>query len=157
MVLLLVGALSMALGLGWARATEPPGLNTAEPMSERSALGRQFYIQSCGGCHIAVPPEVLPTQTWQSLIQDSRHYGVQITPLLNPTLPVVWNYLQEFSRTYAEGQRIPFLIDNSRYFRALHPRVDVPRPVSLNGCASCHTAAAQFDFRTLSPQWDNAP
>ncbi|HEY9647780.1 MAG TPA: hypothetical protein V6C88_15500, partial [Chroococcidiopsis sp.] len=115
MVLLLVGALSVTLGLGWANATEPPGISTGEPMSERSALGRQFYIESCGGCHIAVPPQVLPTQTWQSLIQDSRHYGVEITPLLNPTLPVVWSYLQEFSRTYAEGQRIPFLIDNSRY------------------------------------------
>jgi hypothetical protein len=148
----------LVLGLGLAHATEPSrGLGTVDPVPERQQLGQQLYIENCGTCHLAVPPPVLPTQTWRQILEDPRHYGVELPLLLNPTLSLVWDYLQSFSRPYAEAEYIPFIIKNSRYFRALHPRVEVPQPVQLNGCITCHPNATQFDFYTLTPEWQDAP
>jgi mono/diheme cytochrome c family protein len=157
---------SLVLGWGLAYATEPPtvsttessvGLGTVDPLPTRQQLGQQLYIENCGTCHLAIPPAVLPRQTWQQLLEDPRHYGVEVPPLLNPTLALVWNYLQTFSRSYTDAEVVPFQLENSRFFRALHPRVDVPRPVQLNGCVTCHPGAARYDFYNLAPEWENAP
>jgi hypothetical protein len=157
---------SIVLGLGLAQAIEPSttadaggseAIGTVDPVPPRYQLGQTVYLENCSTCHLAIPPAVFPDETWRQLLQDPEHYGQQITPLVDPTRLLVWNYILAYSRPLAEGEPIPYQFNDSRYFKALHPRVTLSRSVGVTSCVSCHSRAAQYDFRTLTPEWQNAP
>jgi Dihaem cytochrome c len=147
---------SLILGLGLAQASEP-AIGTVDPVPPRHQYGHELYLQTCGTCHIAIPPAVLPSQTWRQIIQDTQHYGVELPPLLNPSLTLIWNYLRDFSRPIPESEPVPYRVSSSRYFKALHPRVELPRPTTLQSCVTCHPGALDYDFRRLAPEWEDAP
>lgn len=128
-----------------------------DPVPDRLQLGQELYLQNCASCHIGVPAGVLPVQTWRQLLRDPQHYGTQIKPLLDTELLIVWEYLRYYSRPLAEEEPVPFRISQSRYFKALHPRVKFEQRVNLAGCISCHPGADKYDFRRLSAEWQNAP
>jgi mono/diheme cytochrome c family protein len=161
---LLILLWSVAIGWGLALATEAQptaqagsdAIGTVDPVPSRYQLGQELYLENCASCHIALPPSVLPTQTWQQVLQDSQHYGVKLPPLVDPPRLLVWNYLQYFSRSQSKAEETPYTIDDSRYFKALHPRVKLPRPVQISSCAVCHPSAAQYNFRRLTPEWQNS-
>lgn len=136
--------------------TASDAISTVDPVPSRYQLGQELYLENCAGCHIALPPAVLPTQTWKEILQDSQHYGTQIPPLIDPPRLLVWNYLQKFSRSQAKEEETPYRVDDSRYFKALHPKVKLPRPIQITSCVSCHPSAAQYNFRNLSPEWENS-
>lgn len=127
-----------------------PGIPGVDPVPPSYQLGQELYLETCGTCHLAVPPEVLPTATWAELLVQPRHYSVVLDLPGDPTRALMWNYLRNFSRPLLEDEPKPLLLDRSRYFKALHPDVDVPRPVKLGGCITCHPNAQQFDFRTVA-------
>jgi mono/diheme cytochrome c family protein len=177
-LLLLVLCWSLALGWGLAQATEPPqvkaqvaqltsnvenrapaatAIGTVDPVPAKYQLGQELYLENCATCHIGLPPAILPTETWRQLLQDRQHYGQQIKPLVNPSRLIVWDYLRTFSRVHDKEEETPYRIADSRYFKALHPRVQLPRSLTMASCASCHPAAAQFNFRRLTPEWENSP
>jgi len=117
-------------------------------------LGLSLYLENCATCHVAVPPQVLPTESWQIILRDSQHYGVQLPILIDPPRQLVWNYLQIFSRRKSQqDERIPYRIVSSRYFKALHPKVKLPQQLNIKGCISCHPKVKNFDFRTLNLEW----
>lgn len=160
-LLLLILLWSVVTGWGLAGVTnaQPTAQNadkigTIDSVAPRFQLGQELYLQNCAGCHIALPPAVLPTQTWQQVLQDPQHYGVQLQLLVDPQRMLVWNYIQAFSRSQDKEEDTPYRIDNSRYFKALHPQVKIPRPVQINNCASCHPGASEYNFRRLSPEWE---
>jgi hypothetical protein len=155
-ILLLTLFWSVMLGLGLARATDASPIGTVDPVPPRYQLGQQVYLENCATCHIGIPPATLPDETWRRLLQDSQHYGQQITPLVDPPRLLVWNYLLAYSRPIQDGETIPYRVNDSRYFKALHPRVELPQPVRLNSCAVCHPGATQYDFRRLTSEWQNA-
>lgn len=136
--------------------TASDAISTVDPVSARYQLGQELYLENCAGCHIALPPAVLPTQTWKEILQDSQHYGTQIPPLIDPPRLLVWNYLQKFSRSQAKEEETPYRLDDSRYFKALHPKVKLARPIQITSCVSCHPSAAQYNFRNLTPEWENS-
>lgn len=138
-------------------APPPTAIGTVDPIPSKYQLGYELYLENCATCHIGVPPAVLPTETWRQLLQDSQHYGVQINPLVDPGRLLVWDYLRTFSRPLMAEESVPYRMGQSRYFKALHPRVDLSPTVKLSSCATCHPAAAQFNYRSLSPEWENAP
>lgn len=146
--------------MGWGLAAithaQPNEVGTVDPVPERYRLGQELYLENCSSCHIPVPPAVLPTQTWQQLLQDPQHYGVKLPLLVDPPRLIVWNYIRTFSRPTAKEEEIPYRVDDSRYFKALHPKVKLPRPVRVSSCVSCHPSAAEFNFRRLSPEWENS-
>lgn len=128
-----------------------PSIGTVDPIPERYNAGQDIYLENCASCHIAVPPAVLPTETWRELLLDEEHYGVQVEVLPSPQIYILWDYLQTFSRPKASpDETIPYRLEYSTYFRALHPTTEVPRPVDIRECASCHPGAGEFDFRSLS-------
>jgi hypothetical protein len=129
-------------------------VGTVDPVPARYQLGQEIYLENCGSCHIALPPQVMPTQTWQGLLQDSEHYGIQIPLLKDPNRLMLWNYLQVFSRPVSEEEPIPYRMAQSRYFKALHPLVNLPRPLNPISCATCHPQADNFNFRSLAPNWE---
>jgi hypothetical protein len=116
-------------------------------------LAQAQYVRSCGTCHVALPAQVLPTETWQRLLQDPNHYGQQIQPLTGVTFQLAWGYLRPNSRPLRQGEPVPYRLAESRYFRALHLQVDFPTPVRVSGCVDCHPKVEAGDFATLSPNW----
>lgn len=177
MLLVLVLLWSVALGWGLAQAQETPTtvqlaqsipsvenlapkaspIGTVDPVPPKYQLGQELYLENCATCHIGMPPAILPTETWRQLLQDRQHYGQQIKPLVDPPRLLVWDYLRTFSRVQDQEEETPYRIADSRYFKALHPRVQLPRSLTMASCASCHPAAAQFNFRRLTSEWENSP
>lgn len=174
-LLLLLLTWSLCLGWGLAQAKEPRAIEpTAQPLPVSSPaqpaaigtvdvvpnsfkLGQDLYLENCASCHIGLPPQVMPTETWRQLIQDSQHYGAQIQPLVAPNLQVVWQYIRTFSRPQSADEEIPYRVYQSRYFKALHPKVKLPTRAGLTSCISCHSGAGKYDFRSLTAEWQNAP
>ena len=165
-VVLFLLILLWSLAMGWGLAlttnaqstaqTASDAIGTVDPVSSRYQLGQELYLENCASCHIALPPAVLPTQTWKQILQDSQHYGVELPPLVDPPRLLMWNYLQNSSRSVAKEEETPYRVGNSRYFKALHPKVKLPRPLQISSCAVCHPSAEQYNFRRLSPEWENS-
>lgn len=130
---------------------------TVDRIPERYQLGQQLYLENCATCHIGVPPQVLPTETWRRLLQDPQHYGQTIKLLVDPPRLLVWNYLQTFSRAQAKDEELAYRVASSRYFKALHPKVKMSQPASISSCVTCHPGASQYNFRNLTAEWENSP
>ena len=111
------------------------------------ALGVQFYREACGTCHIALPPAIFPSETWRQLLSETQHYGREIDLPVPTHRVIAWKYLRDHSRPQREDEETPFRLNSSRYFKALHPQVDLPRPVSLRTCIACHPKASDYNFR----------
>ncbi len=162
---ILIGILliwSLILGWGLAQAVETPRnstveIGTVDVVSGNLKLGQQAYLENCATCHIGIPPAAFPTQTWRDLLQDSQHYGATLTPLQDPTRSLVWSYLRTFSRQALEDEQTPYRLGESKPFKILHPKVELPRRVALSSCATCHPGTNQYNFRKLAPNWENAP
>ncbi len=175
---------SVCIGLGLAQAAEPwrvkavaalpemaalpdlpakaetvsnPTIGTVDPVDDRQLPGQTVYLQTCATCHLAIPPAVFPSETWRQLLLDPQHYGVTLTPLQNPNLRLVWDYLKFYSRPEANGEAIPYRVYQSRYFQILHPKVKLPARAGLGSCLTCHPGADAYDFRQVSAEWQNAP
>ncbi|QLE58715.1 cytochrome C [Nostoc sp. TCL26-01] len=154
--------LSWSLVIGWLLSlatsahSAPPtaAVVTTDVVPAQYQLGQELYLENCATCHIPLPPAVLPTQTWKNLLQDSQHYGAQLQPLIDPPRVLVWRYLSTFSRSQLRDEETPYRVNNSRYFKALHPKVELPRPVQISSCVSCHPSAAEFNYRRLSAEWE---
>ncbi len=160
-------------GAGLARAIAPHAAPAIVAQNERSILidpegeldrvapafylGRELYLENCASCHLGVPPGLLASQVWRNLIRDSAHYGTTITPPQDPSLQIIWNYLKEYSRPLADGEQASYRVGKATVFKALHPRVTLPDPVSLSTCIRCHPRVDFFNFRALSPEWNSAP
>lgn len=153
----IVGVWAILLGGGMAKVlAQTPPVTTTDPVPEQYQLGQSLYLEHCGSCHIAIPPAVFPTQTWQELLENrDSHYGVSLPRIIGPELITMWNYLQVFSRSLGDEEfGIPFRFEGSRYFKALHPDVPLSDSISVDSCVTCHPASAQFNFRQLSPDWE---
>ena len=138
--------------------SDTAAIGTVDIVPPRFQLGQRLYLEACATCHIGIPPQVLPTQTWQQLLQDPQHYGVQIKPQQGPALQATWSYVRTYSRDLREQEAVPYRVYQSRYFKVLHPLVEMPtRQLKLTSCATCHPGADRYNFRLLSSEWQNAP
>ncbi len=160
-LLILLWSLAMGWGLALVTSAQPTqtasdAIGTVDPVPPAYQLGQELYLENCASCHIALPPAVLPTQTWKQILQDSQHYGAQLAPLIDPPRLLVWKYLQTFSRSQAKEEQTPYQLDDSRYLKALHPKVKLPRPIEISSCVSCHPGVAEYNFRRLTPEWQNS-
>ncbi|QMS89834.1 cytochrome C [Nostoc edaphicum CCNP1411] len=158
---LLLVIVMWSLAMGWLLAlatnaqsvTPTAEIGTVDVVPAQYQLGQELYLENCATCHIGIPPAVLPTQTWKNLLQDSQHYGAQLKPLVDPPRILVWKYLSTFSRVQLDDEETPYRLNNSRYFKALHPGVQLPRPVQIGSCVSCHPSASDYNFRRLTAEW----
>jgi hypothetical protein len=136
----------------------PEETGTVDPVAPRYQLGKELYLENCASCHVPLPPEVLPSETWRRLLlEPQQHFGQQLKPLIGPSLILLWDYLRTYSRPEEAKKPLPYRISESPYFKALHPRVKVPQPVKPASCVICHPGASQFNYRRLSPEWENSP
>jgi len=125
-----------------------PHIGTVDPVPENKRAGQLLYLDTCASCHIAIPPALLPTETWRDNLLDENHYGTIVPVLPSPQIEILWDYLQYFSRPNpSQNDTQPFRLGSSSFFTAMHPGLAIERPVRLDGCASCHPGASDFDFR----------
>jgi mono/diheme cytochrome c family protein len=165
--LLIIIAFSCAGGwsvtqISSVRAVEPTKIiqtssGTVDTVPSNLDLAQETYLAQCATCHIGIPPAVLPSETWQTVLQDTNHYGVPWEPLRNPELALTWKYLRSFSRPLNPEEAVPYRTNKSRYFKILHPRVEFTEPVTVGTCVSCHPGAPKFNFRDLTSKWKDAP
>ncbi|HEY9651376.1 MAG TPA: cytochrome C [Coleofasciculaceae cyanobacterium] len=148
-------ALSATVNPNLVAQNTPAETGTVDVVPARYQLGKELYLENCGSCHVALPPEVMPTETWRRLLlEPQQHYGQQLPPLIGPVVLVMWDYLRTFSRSHVDNELIPYRVAESRYFKALHPQVDLPKPVRPGTCAICHPGATDYNYRRLTPEWE---
>jgi hypothetical protein len=158
-VMLIIFGWSVAIGfiLGLATNTQaatPSEIRTVDVVPVRYQLGQELYLKNCSTCHLALPPQVFPSETWRHILEDSQHYGAQIQPLAGIEHTLVWKYVSTFSRVKLLDERIPYRLGRSRYFKALHPGVELPNTVQIGSCVSCHPGAENYNFRQLTAEWE---
>ncbi|AKG24567.1 cytochrome c [Calothrix sp. 336/3] len=154
-----------SLVMGWLITTAIPvhsatpttsEIGTVDIVPSQYQLGQELYLENCASCHVALPPAVLPTQTWKEILTDTQHYGVTLKPLLDPGRILIWKYILQFSRPLMKDEQTPYRLGSSRYFKALHPKINIPRPVQLGTCITCHPGVGEYNYRKLSAEWENA-
>lgn len=141
--------MSALLGMGLAKATDTP-YGMVDPVASEHAAGYSVYVQQCATCHVALPAAVLPTQTWQTLVTDSAHYGVTLPAIDRFEQQLMLNYLQVYSRRHQGRGSVPYRLKDSAYFQALHPAVALPEPLTLRSCVACHDGAAEQNYSILA-------
>jgi Dihaem cytochrome c len=150
------------LGLGYTRAlAQSKSLEggvkteeaTPEPILEKYQLSAELYSKNCSSCHVPIPPQVFPSDTWQQLLTQPEHYGVSLKQMRGPELKLIYLYLKDYSRGVKEKEAVPLYFSESRYFKALHPKVDLPDPVDTASCLECHPSARQNNYRVLSESY----
>ena len=131
------------------------GYSLAQVNTNNSQLGQELYLQNCSSCHIPIPAEVLPTETWQEILEKpGKHYGTSLPKLSSIDVRLIWSYVRASSRPLLEKELKPEFVTQSRYFKALHPKVDLPKPVTHQSCILCHPGAKELDYLSLSSEFD---
>jgi hypothetical protein len=111
-------------------------------------LGQDIYLKNCSSCHIPIAAEVLPIETWRALLSNpQQHYGQSLPKMVGLTQYLMWQYLSANSRSLLKDEPLPMYVANSRYFKALHPQVELPKPANIQTCTSCHPNASKLDYR----------
>jgi len=180
MVALLTGLL---LSSGAVVAEE----NLAEAMfsplrqKEVNPVSNKLYKDECGSCHFAYQPGLLPSQSWEKLLNEKAladHFG-ENAELDADVLASIKSFVLENAadKSYykrarkiakaTEGIEAPLRITEVRYIKRKHHEIpdnmikgnkDVK---SLSYCDACHTQADKgvFDEDTVKipnfPDWDD--
>ncbi|MGV2828648.1 cytochrome C [Myxosarcina sp. GI1(2024)] len=125
--------------------------NLTQAQNANSQLAKEVYIVSCSGCHLPIPAEVLPTKTWEQILNNpANHYGTSISLPNRVITRLIWSYLKNNSRPLIAGETTPEYVTNSRYLKALHPQVDLPKPTTHQSCNLCHPNAERLDYITVN-------
>ncbi len=139
-------------------AVDPTKPLFVDSVPTRYEPGFQAYLETCASCHIAIPPEVLPVESWQEILRKpDNHFGTSIPNFNRFTQLLIWDYVSTFSRPSPPDSPRILYVEKSRYFKALHPRVTMPSEMSAKTCVVCHPNVANANFRTLTPEWNDAP
>jgi hypothetical protein len=121
------------------------------------------YKEICGQCHMAYPPEFLPSGSWKKILElDKNHFG---TPLdLDPkSKDILAQYLMENGAENWEGGTIakilgsldedktPLRLTEVPYIKKKHRKIstDILQRKSigsLSKCNACHSSAEEGIF-----------
>jgi hypothetical protein len=111
------------------------------------------YTQECAACHLAYPPGLLPSQSWQRLMGGlDKHYGSDAS-LDAATTQQINTWLQAHAGTYKRVSEAPpqDRITRSAWFERKHRKIDptvwkLASVKSAANCAACHTGADRGRF-----------
>ena len=117
----------------------------------------QTYKETCGECHLAYQPELLPSESWLKILnQLDNHYGEEIET--DPdTIKNISDYLKTNGAENSSAERsvkimrclggqVPIRITDIPYIRKKHHELDPAifkrKSIgSLSNCVACHTTA----------------
>lgn len=112
-----------------------------------------LYAQECASCHVAYPPGLLPSASWQRLMGNlPRHYGTDAS--LDPASQKALSaWLTANAGTYRRVAEVPpdDRITRSAWFLRKHDEVPartwkLPAVKGPSNCSACHSQADQGDF-----------
>ncbi len=117
----------------------------------------QAYKETCGECHFAYQPELLPSASWLKILdQPDDHFGegldIDAETLKNISDYLVTNGAEKSSAKRSVkimrslGNQVPMRISEIPYIREKHhelnPEIYNRKSIgSLGNCAACHTTA----------------
>ncbi|MFZ6686364.1 diheme cytochrome c [Undibacterium sp. SXout11W] len=112
------------------------------------------YRQECATCHIAYPPGMLPSTSWQGILKTlPHHYGVDAS--LDPvTVKSLSTWLTANAATKQE-RPAEDRITRTGWFIREHDEVSpaiwkLPKVKSASNCIACHTQSDKGDFNERS-------
>lgn len=113
------------------------------------------YTQECTACHMAYPPGMLPSVSWQRIMGNlGKHYGTDAS-LDAASLQEISVWLQTHAGTHKRVSEAPpeDRITKSPWFLKEHSAREFPAEVwkrpavgSASNCTACHTKATQGSF-----------
>lgn len=136
--------------------------DTDDDYGKDVAVGSPTYIENCGSCHFAYPPGLLPSGSWNKILNEiDNHFGETVT--IDPdSAKTISEYLNKnaadrssakLSAKIMKGVKgqapnriteLPYII---KEHHELAPSVfNRPAIGSLSNCAACHTGAAKGIF-----------
>ncbi|MDD2702178.1 MAG: diheme cytochrome c [Sideroxydans sp.] len=156
-------------------------LLSIERQKEFNPVKNAAYSEECGSCHYAYPPGLLPSQSWEKLLNAKAledHFG-ENAELDADTLREIRTFALENAadKSYykrarkiavaTENGEAPLRITEVRYIKRKHH--EIPEKMikgnkdvkSLSYCDACHTQAknAVFDAETVRipnyPDWED--
>ncbi|MDD5058289.1 MAG: diheme cytochrome c [Sideroxydans sp.] len=177
---LLAGLLCMS-GVAHAEENLLEALITPFRQKEVHPVDNKQYKEECGSCHFAYPPGLLPSKSWEKLLDAKalpEHFG-ENAELDKDVLADIREYAlaNAADKSYykrarkialaTEGVDAPIRITEVRYIKRKHH--DIPEKMikgnkdvkSLSYCDACHTQANKgiFDSDTVRipnfPDWDD--
>ena len=139
------------------------------------------YIEECGACHLAYPPGLMPSKTWDKVMTGlSDHFG-ENAELDDETAQLIMSYLQQESLRPGKPtvmsemlrklpQNPPLRMTEFPAFLAAHEIIGEQLEMDsfpkgfLSPCADCHRQAADgiFEKDRMHPgygpsNWGGAP
>jgi hypothetical protein len=116
------------------------------------AASHPAWKAECGGCHVAYPPQMLPTRSWRALMSNlDNHFGTDAS--LDPqTAADISAFLERNAGRERTPATQPVLrITETSWFVAEHD--EVPARVwkntnvgSHSNCGACHANANQGSY-----------
>lgn len=121
------------------------------------------YKQECGDCHMAYPPGLLPSRSWEAIMTTLDDHFAENAELDGETVAELTDYLTRNSSDGADERRAkafdrssygqtPLRISETRYFLKEHDEIpqrlvkDNPKVKSFSNCNKCHADAEQGYF-----------
>jgi len=116
-----------------------------------------LYLEECGSCHLAYPPQLLDAASWRALMSGlDKHFGSDAT-LVDKRRAAIADFLGRNAGgrktgVTADAMGQPLLrISDTAWFQRKHREIDpaVWKRASVKSpanCAACHTRAAEGDW-----------
>lgn len=128
-----------------------------------------MYREECGACHVAYPPGLLPSASWQAIMNGlDDHFGenaelpaemtARLTGFLSDNASDRGDWLKNARLLRDVKTQAPLRITELSYFKREHDEIprrmveDNPDVTSFSNCDACHQDAARgrFDEDTAS-------
>lgn len=114
------------------------------------------YKAECASCHIPYPPQLLPAQSWRSLMAGlGKHFGTDASVDAGAMTEISRFLDQNASRRTQVPPLAEPRISATAWFSREHRKVPAaswtaPAVKSAANCAGCHTQAEKGDFSERS-------
>ncbi|MDY6823012.1 MAG: diheme cytochrome c [Thermodesulfobacteriota bacterium] len=120
------------------------------------------YMETCGGCHLAYPPDVLPARSWEKILSGAEnHYGNTLA-LDQTAKRIISAYLSENAADQGRteragkvmrslGNNTPMRVTEVPYIRKEHHEINQKifnreSIRSFSNCSACHVTAEKGIF-----------
>jgi len=123
-----------------------------------------LYTEECSSCHMAYPPGLLPTRSWQKIMAELENHFGDNAEVDTETHQVISQFLLTNSAEKSNYRRsikfnrsikvndVPTRITQTPYFKHEHDEIPSrfvttnPKVNSFSQCDACHTKAEQGSF-----------
>jgi cytochrome c551/c552 len=117
------------------------------------------YKETCGDCHFAYQPELLPSGSWEKILAGLADHNGEEIEIDQESKKIISEYLKANSAEYSSAKRAvkimrslrgqtPMRITDVPYIRHKHEDDDIPADAfqrksvgSMSNCIACHTTA----------------